>query len=118
VKGMPRLWTAAEADERLTSPTSRMLHEYDRHPEGQAGEALITWTFYRLEGERAVGRRWVWTNCWTPDALVLVEWGDKFKSIRKRATGGDCDCVDGRRCAQDYGDAGGITTLKCSSSQP
>ena len=23
----------------------------------------------------------------TPDALVLVEWGEKFKSIRKRATG-------------------------------
>jgi tRNA threonylcarbamoyladenosine biosynthesis protein TsaE len=23
----------------------------------------------------------------TPDALIFVEWGDKFKSIRKRATG-------------------------------
>ena len=23
----------------------------------------------------------------TPDALVLVEWGEKFKSIRKKATG-------------------------------
>ena len=23
----------------------------------------------------------------TPDALVVVEWGEKFKSIRKRATG-------------------------------
>jgi len=23
----------------------------------------------------------------TPDALVLVEWGEKFKSIRKKSTG-------------------------------
>ena len=41
---------------------------------------------YRLEGERQLETLGL-DELLTPDALMLVEWGDKFKSIRKRATG-------------------------------
>ena len=41
---------------------------------------------YRLEGERQLETLGL-EELLTPDALVLVEWGEKFKSIRKRATG-------------------------------
>ena len=41
---------------------------------------------YRLEGERQLETLGL-DDLLTPDALVLVEWGEKFKSISKRATG-------------------------------
>jgi len=41
---------------------------------------------YRLEGERQLETLGL-DELLTPDALVLVEWGEKFKSIRKKATG-------------------------------
>ena len=41
---------------------------------------------YRLEGERQLETLGL-DDLLTPDALVLIEWGEKFKSLRKRATG-------------------------------
>ena len=41
---------------------------------------------YRLEGERQLETLGL-EELLTPDALMFVEWGDKFKSIRKHATG-------------------------------
>ena len=41
---------------------------------------------YRLEGERQLETLGL-DDLLTQDALVLVEWGEKFKSIVKRVTG-------------------------------
>jgi len=84
VKGIAEALDAAEADE-VTSPTFTLLHEYDGSLDGKAVK-LYHLDVYRLEGERQLETLGL-EELLTPDALVLVEWGDKFKSIRKRATG-------------------------------
>ena len=96
---------AAEADE-VTSPTFTLMHEYDGTQDGKPVK-LYHLDVYRLEGERQLETLGL-DELLTPDALVLVEWGEKFKSIRKRATGEIAITSDGRRCAQDYGDAEGV----------
>ena len=84
VKGIAQALDAAEPDE-VTSPTFTLLHEYDGTREGKPVK-LFHLDVYRLEGERQLETLGL-DELLTPDALVLVEWGDKFKSIRKRATG-------------------------------
>jgi tRNA threonylcarbamoyladenosine biosynthesis protein TsaE len=84
VKGIAEALDAAEADE-VTSPTFTLLHEYDGMQNGKPVK-LYHLDVYRLEGERQLETLGL-DELLTPDALVLVEWGDKFKSIRKRATG-------------------------------
>ena len=84
VKGIAEALDAAEADE-VTSPTFTLVHEYDGALEGKPVK-LFHLDVYRLEGERQLETLGL-DELLTPDALVLVEWGDKFKSIRKRATG-------------------------------
>jgi tRNA threonylcarbamoyladenosine biosynthesis protein TsaE len=84
VKGIAEALDAAEADE-VTSPTFTLVHEYDGTLDGRAVK-LYHLDVYRLEGERQLETLGL-DDLLTPDALVLVEWGDKFKSIRKRATG-------------------------------
>src|ERR1700723_407988 len=84
VKGIAQALDAAEPDE-VTSPTFTLLHEYDGTRKGKPVK-LYHIDVYRLEGERRLETLGL-GNLLTPDALVLVEWGDKFKSIRKRATG-------------------------------
>ena len=84
VKGIAEALDAAEADE-VTSPTFTLLHEYDGMRGGKPVK-LYHIDVYRLEGERQLETLGL-DELLTPDALVLVEWGDKFKSIRKRATG-------------------------------
>lgn len=84
VKGIAQALDAAEPDE-VTSPTFTLLHEYEGTRDGKPVK-LYHLDVYRLEGERqleTLGLDELLTN----DALVLVEWGEKFKSIRKRATG-------------------------------
>jgi tRNA threonylcarbamoyladenosine biosynthesis protein TsaE len=84
VKGIAQALDAAEPDE-VTSPTFTLLHEYDGTREGKPVK-LFHLDVYRIEGERqleALGLE----ELQTQDALVLVEWGEKFKSIRKRSTG-------------------------------
>jgi tRNA threonylcarbamoyladenosine biosynthesis protein TsaE len=84
VKGIAQALDAAEPDE-VTSPTFTLLHEYDGHREGKPVK-LFHLDVYRLEGERQLETLGL-DELLTPDALVLVEWGEKFKSIRKKATG-------------------------------
>jgi tRNA threonylcarbamoyladenosine biosynthesis protein TsaE len=84
VKGIAEALEAAEADE-VTSPTFTLLHEYDGTQDGQPVK-LLHLDVYRLEGERQLETLGL-DELLTPDALVLVEWGEKFKSLRKKATG-------------------------------
>ena len=84
VKGIAEALDAAEADE-VTSPTFTLLHEYGGHHDGEPVK-LYHIDVYRLESERQLETLGL-DELMTPDALVLVEWGDKFKSIRKKATG-------------------------------
>jgi len=84
VKGIAQALDAAEPDE-VTSPTFTLLHEYDGSLHGKPMK-LYHIDVYRLEGERQLETLGL-DELLTPDALVLVEWGDKFKSIRKKATG-------------------------------
>jgi tRNA threonylcarbamoyladenosine biosynthesis protein TsaE len=84
VKGIAEALDAAEADE-VTSPTFTLLHEYNGTRDGKEVK-LYHLDVYRLEGERQLDTLGL-DELLTPDALMFVEWGDKFKSIRKRATG-------------------------------
>jgi tRNA threonylcarbamoyladenosine biosynthesis protein TsaE len=84
VKGIAEALDAAEADE-VTSPTFTLIHEYDGALDGRPVK-LYHLDVYRLEGERQLETLGL-DELLTPDALVLVEWGEKFKSIRKKATG-------------------------------
>jgi len=84
VKGIAEALDAAEADE-VTSPTFTLIHEYDGAQDGRPVK-LYHLDVYRLEGERQLETLGL-DELLTPDALVLVEWGEKFKSIRKKATG-------------------------------
>jgi len=103
VKGIAQALDAAEPDE-VTSPTFTLVHEYDGTREGKPIK-LFHLDVYRLEGERQLETLGL-EELLTPDSLVLVEWGDKFKSIRKRATGDILITAEG-------GDARKITvTLK------
>ena len=84
VKGIAQELEAADADE-VTSPTFTLLHEYHGERNGQAVK-LFHLDVYRLEGERQLETLGL-DELLTPDALVLVEWGEKFNSIKKRSTG-------------------------------
>jgi tRNA threonylcarbamoyladenosine biosynthesis protein TsaE len=84
VKGIAQALDAAEPDE-VTSPTFTLLHEYDGALDGKPVK-LFHIDVYRLEGERQLETLGL-DELLTPDALVLVEWGEKFKSIKKKATG-------------------------------
>lgn len=84
VKGIAQALDAAEPDE-VTSPTFTLLHEYEGSLNGKPIK-LYHIDVYRLEGERQLETLGL-DELLTSDALVFVEWGDKFKSIRKKATG-------------------------------
>ncbi|MGO9432909.1 MAG: tRNA (adenosine(37)-N6)-threonylcarbamoyltransferase complex ATPase subunit type 1 TsaE [Terracidiphilus sp.] len=84
VKGIAQALDAAEPDE-VTSPTFTLLHEYEGTLQGKPVK-LYHVDVYRIEGERQLETLGL-DELLTSDALVLVEWGDKFKSIRKKATG-------------------------------
>lgn len=103
VKGIAQALDAAEADE-VTSPTFTLLHEYDGMLDGNSVK-LFHLDVYRLEGERQLESLGL-DDLLTPDALVFVEWGEKFATIRKKATGEI-------RIASEGGDSRRITvTLK------
>ena len=74
VKGIAEALDAAEADE-VTSPTFTLIHEYDGARDGQPVK-LYHLDVYRLEGERQLETLGL-DELLTPDALVLVEWGEK-----------------------------------------
>src|ERR1700678_4294878 len=84
VKGIAQALDAAEPDE-VTSPTFTLIHEYDGTRHGKPVK-LYHLDVYRLEGERQLETLGL-DELLKDDALVLVEWGEKFKSIKKKSTG-------------------------------
>ena len=84
VKDIAQALDAADPDE-VTSPTFTLIHEYEGTQEGHPVK-LFHLDVYRLEGERQLETLGL-EELLTPHSLVLVEWGEKFKSIMKRATG-------------------------------
>jgi tRNA threonylcarbamoyladenosine biosynthesis protein TsaE len=84
VKGIAQALDAADPDE-VTSPTFTLLHEYHGSQDGRPVK-LFHLDVYRLEGERQLETLGL-DELLAQDALVMIEWGDKFKSIRKRSTG-------------------------------
>ena len=84
VKGIAEALDAAEAEE-VTSPTFTLVHEYEGTLHGKPVK-LFHLDLYRIEGERQLETLGL-DELMTPDSLVLVEWGEKFKSVKKMATG-------------------------------
>ena len=88
VKGIAEALNAAEADE-VTSPTFTLVHEYEgtRLVDGREQEiSLYHLDLYRLESERQVEGLGI-DELAAEDAIVLVEWGEKFPSVVRRAQG-------------------------------
>ena len=81
VKGIAQALDAAEPDE-VTSPTFTLLHEYDGARDGKPVK-LFHIDVYRLESERQLETLGL-EELLTPDALVLVEWGERFESVVSR----------------------------------
>lgn len=81
VKGVAAALGAAEAED-VTSPTFTLVHEYV----GQKVR-LYHLDLYRLETERELSTIGLEEMAEQPDALVLVEWGEKFPSVMARADG-------------------------------
>jgi tRNA threonylcarbamoyladenosine biosynthesis protein TsaE len=78
VKGIAAALGAA-SEEDVTSPTFTLVHEY-------AGPKVRVYhlDLYRLETERELATLGVDEMAAQPDALVLVEWGERFESIVSR----------------------------------
>ena len=81
VKGIAASLGAAEAED-VTSPTFTLVHEYVG-----AKVRLYHLDLYRLETERELLTLGLEEMAEAPDALVLVEWGEKFSSVVERADG-------------------------------
>jgi tRNA threonylcarbamoyladenosine biosynthesis protein TsaE len=79
VKGMAAALGAAAAED-VTSPTFTLVHEYQGRK-----VRLFHLDLYRLEHEHEVERLGLWEMAEAPDALVIVEWGNKFESVMERA---------------------------------
>lgn len=78
VKGIAAALGAAD-EEDVTSPTFTLVHEY-------AGPKVRVYhlDLYRLETERELATLGIDEMAGEPDALVLVEWGERFESIVSR----------------------------------
>lgn len=70
----------AATEEDVTSPTFTLVHEY-------AGPKVRLYhlDLYRLETEKELATLGIEEIINEPDALVLVEWGERFESIVSRA---------------------------------
>ena len=70
----------AGAPEDVTSPTFTLVHEYD-------GPRVKVYhlDLYRLETERQLATLGLEEMIADPHAIVLVEWGEKFATVRERA---------------------------------
>ena len=84
VKGIAEALGAAERDE-VTSPTFTLVHEYEGERDGKP-VYLYHLDLYRLENERQVEALGI-DELLEDEAVVLVEWGEKFASVRRRAAG-------------------------------
>ncbi len=84
VKGLAEAMQAANPDE-VTSPTFTLIHEYDGERNGKP-VLLYHLDLYRLENERQVENLGI-DELLEEDAIVLVEWGEKFPSVVRMAAG-------------------------------
>ncbi|HVJ08066.1 MAG TPA: tRNA (adenosine(37)-N6)-threonylcarbamoyltransferase complex ATPase subunit type 1 TsaE [Acidisarcina sp.] len=84
VKGIAQALDAADPDE-VTSPTFTLIHEFEGTRNGKP-VLLYHLDLYRIEGERQLETLGL-DDIATPDSIVLVEWGEKFKSVLKRSNG-------------------------------
>jgi tRNA threonylcarbamoyladenosine biosynthesis protein TsaE len=81
VKGIAAALGAAAEDE-VTSPTFTIVHEYVG-----TSVRLFHLDLYRLETEEQIAVLGIDEMASYPDSLLLVEWGERFESIVKRAAG-------------------------------
>jgi tRNA threonylcarbamoyladenosine biosynthesis protein TsaE len=70
----------ASSPEEVTSPTFTLVHEYDA-----AKGRVFHLDLYRLETEWELSTLGLDEMADEPGSLVLVEWGEKFASVRERA---------------------------------
>jgi len=76
-------WVAAlkaGTEEEVTSPTFTLVHEYVG-PKAKVYHLDL----YRLETERELATLGLEEMAAEPDAVVLIEWGEKFASVLERA---------------------------------
>jgi len=66
--------------EEVSSPTFTLVQEY----RGKKTR-LVHLDLYRLETEKELETVGLWEMADAPDALVMVEWGEKFASVMERA---------------------------------
>jgi tRNA threonylcarbamoyladenosine biosynthesis protein TsaE len=78
-KGWVEALKAGSVDD-VTSPTFTLVHEY-QGPKAK----VFHLDLYRLETERELAALGLEEMIASPDALVLVEWGEKFPSLLERA---------------------------------
>jgi tRNA threonylcarbamoyladenosine biosynthesis protein TsaE len=81
VKGIAAALGAAAEDD-VTSPTFTIVHEYEG-----TKVRLFHLDLYRLETEEQIAVLGLDEMAGYDNALVLVEWGDRFESIVRRADG-------------------------------
>lgn len=79
VKGIAAALEAADA-EGVTSPTFTLVHEYKGHK-----VRVFHLDLYRIETEQELEGIGVWDLADAGDALVLVEWGERFPSLLAQA---------------------------------
>lgn len=83
VQGIARALGAADDD--VSSPTFTLVHEYATQPKYGTHTRLFHLDLYRLEQERELEGIGLWELLEEKNALVLVEWGDRFSSVMERA---------------------------------
>jgi tRNA threonylcarbamoyladenosine biosynthesis protein TsaE len=81
VKGIAAALGAA-VEEDVTSPTFTLVHEYVNDK-----VHLFHLDLYRLETEEQIAVLGLEEMLAEPNALVLVEWGERFESVLKLASG-------------------------------
>ena len=88
VKGIAQALDAADPDE-VTSPTFTLVHEYDGRQRANGKEREIKLyhiDLYRIEDERQLETIGL-DDLATEEAILLVEWGEKFPNVVKRSNG-------------------------------
>ena len=79
VKGWVAALKAGSEDD-VTSPTFTLVHEYTG-PKAKVYHLDL----YRLETERELATLGIEEMAAEPDAVMLIEWGEKFVSVLERA---------------------------------